>query len=318
MRTEKVSLTRERETLLITLYGKAGESRLPDSLLKDRFAAELVRCIDYDFARLGVDRDLMIGLALRAHILDGWTRDFIARHPDAVVLHLGCGLDSRIFRIDPPAGVSWFEVDYPDVIALRRRFYPARQGCTLIGSSVTEPGWLEAVPGGRPAMIVAEGLLPYLAAEEVPLLIDRLTRHLPGGELVFDSYSALGLRLLALQPAIRATGASLHWALEDPHELERQLPRLELVTELPAGDPEGYEPAQIARMSWPARLALLIFAALPSLTRFGGLLRYRFLARPQARTTTSPVRRSCPRRRSERAKPQRISRAHNPIVPAAT
>jgi O-methyltransferase involved in polyketide biosynthesis len=276
MQTETVALTREKETLLITLWAKAGESRLPDSLLEDRFAAEAAARIDYDFARLKVDRDLMVGLAMRAHTLDDWTRDFLGRHDDAIVLHLGCGLDSRIFRLDPPAGIDWYDVDYPDVIALREKLYPARDGYHLIGSSVTEPGWIAGLPQDRPTMIVAEGLLPYLPEEEVPLLLERLVRHCRAGEIVFDAYSPLGLRVIALQPAIMATGATLHWALDDPAELERQVPGLTLVTELTAYDPDGYDSEQIARMSWPARLAIQFFSLIPPLARIGLLLRYRF------------------------------------------
>lgn len=276
MQTETVALTREKETLLITLWAKAGESRLPDSLLEDRFAAEAAARIDYDFARLKVDRDLMVGLAMRAHTLDGWTRDFLADHDDAIVLHLGCGLDSRVFRIDPPVRIDWYDVDYPEVIALRCKLYPARENCHLIGSSVTEPGWLADLPQDRPAMIVAEGLLPYLPEEDVPLLLERLVRHCRSGEIIFDAYSPFGLRMIALQPSIRATGATLHWALDDPADLERQVPGLTLETELTAYDPDGYDPEQIARMSWPARLAIQFFSLLPPLARIGLLLRYRF------------------------------------------
>lgn len=276
MQTETVALTREKETLLITLWAKAGESLLPDSLLKDRFAAQAATRLDYDFARLKVDRDLMVGLAMRAHTLDGWTRAFLAEHSDAIVLHLGCGLDSRVFRIDPPAGVAWYDIDYPDVIALRQKLYPARDGYHLLGSSVTEPGWIAAVPRDRPAMIVAEGLLPYLPEDEVPLLLERLVQHCPSGEIVFDAYSPLGLKLIAMQPSIKATGAVLHWSLADPAELELQVPGLELVTELTAYDPDGYDRRQIARMSWPARLAMQFFSLIPPLSRIGVLLRYRF------------------------------------------
>jgi len=276
MQAETVALTREKETLLITLWAKAGESLLPDSLLRDRFAAQAAARIDYDFARLKVDRDLMVGLAMRAHVLDGWTREFLAEHDDALVLHLGCGLDSRVFRINPAVGIDWYDIDYPEVISLRQRLYPPRAGCHLIGSSVTESDWLAALPQDRPAMIVAEGLLPYLPEEEVPLLLERLVRHFPAGEIVFDAYSPFGLKLIALQPSIKATGALLHWSLDDPAELERQVPGLTLVTELTAYDPDGYDPAQIARMSWPARFAMQFFSLVPPLARIGLLLRYRF------------------------------------------
>jgi O-methyltransferase involved in polyketide biosynthesis len=276
MDTERITLTGAKETLLVTLAAKAGESRLPDSLLHDHFAAQAMARIDYDFARVTIDRDLMVGLALRAHILDGWTRDFLARHPAATVLHLGCGLDSRVFRLDPGPEVRWFDVDYPEVVELRRRLYPAREGYTLVGTPVTDPGWVAGVPADRPALILAEGLLPYVAADAVVPMLDRLTAHLPTGELAFDAYSRLGLWAIRNHPAIRRTRAQLLWPLEDPRELERAIPRLRLVTELRAYDPAGYPAAQIARMSATARAAVLAFRLFPALGKIGRLLRYSF------------------------------------------
>ncbi|MBT2323290.1 class I SAM-dependent methyltransferase [Variovorax paradoxus] len=274
--TEKVTLTREKETLLITLYAKGEESRLPDSLLHDRFAAEALGRIDYDFSKLQVSRDDMIGIAMRAHILDGWTREFIAKYPRSTVLHLGCGLDSRVFRIDPPPSVRWIDVDFPEVVALRRRLYPERESYSLIGASVTEPGWLAAVPSYRPAMVIAEGLFMYLAEDAVPQLLARITRHFPGGHVAFDSFSRLGLRLVRHHRSVRATGATLRWSMDDPHELERRIPKMRLLTELMAYDPDGYDRRQIARMSWPARMAVRVLTVVPLLGKLGRLLRYSF------------------------------------------
>lgn len=276
MQGETVTLRGAKETLLITLCAKAGESSLPDSLLKDHFAAEAMARIDYDFERLGVDRDMMIGVALRAHVIDNWTRDFIGRHPEATVLHLGCGLDARVFRVAPPAGIRWFDVDYPDVIALRQRLYAERDNCTLLGSSVMEPGWIEAVPRDRPAFVIAEGLLPYLPEEEVLDLLERVTDHFPGGELAFDAYSPLGLTMIAWQPSVRRTGAALHWALDDPLELLRQLPQLKLLEQLTGYGADGYDPRQVARMSLPARVAIQMFGWLPALSQMARLMRFRF------------------------------------------
>jgi O-methyltransferase involved in polyketide biosynthesis len=271
MAGEKVNLTGARETLLMTLYGKALESRLPDSLLQDRFADEAVRKIDYDFSRLKVDANLGTGFAIRAKTLDLRVRDFLARNHDAIVLHLGCGLDTRIFRVDPPQGVDWFDVDYADVIALRRKLYPARERYHLAASSVTDPEWLADVPRNRPAIVVAEGLMPYLAADEGPRLISRLASHLAGGELIFDAYSRFGLKLIRLSPAIKATGAEVHWAIEDPRELERAVPKLRFVEEIPA-----YKPDHSVRMGWRAKLFVRAWKYIPALRKIGRLLRYRF------------------------------------------
>ncbi|WP_292390396.1 class I SAM-dependent methyltransferase [Mesorhizobium sp.] len=235
MTAEKANLTRAKETLLMTLYGKALESRLPHSLLKDHFADAAVRRIDYDFSRLKVDANLGIGFAIRAKTLDVHVEDFLARNPDAIVLHLGCGLDTRVFRVDPPRDVDWFDVDYPEVIELRRKLYPPRDGYHLVASSLTEPGWLTDVSRNRPAIVVAEGLTPYLAADQGLRLLSRLVSHLASGELM--SYSRFGLKLLRLNPAVKATGAEVHWAIEDPHELERAVPKLRFVDEVPPTNP---------------------------------------------------------------------------------
>jgi O-methyltransferase involved in polyketide biosynthesis len=268
---EKVHLTREKETLLITLYGKALESRLPGSLLRDHFADEAVRNIDYDFSRLKVDGNLGVGLAVRAKTLDDRVLDFLARNPDAIVLHLGCGLDTRIFRVDPPQGVTWFDVDYPEVIELRRKLYPPRDHHHLVPSSVTEPRWLDAVPRDRPAMIVAEGLTPYIAADEGPRLFSRLVSHLASGELMFDAYSRFGLKLLRLNPSFRATGAEVHWSIEDPHELELAVPKLRFIEDISA-----YKPEHAARMGWFAKLFIRLWIHIPALRKIGRLLRYQF------------------------------------------
>ena len=271
MAGEKVNLTGAKETLLMTLYGKALESRLPDTLLGDHFADEAVRKIDYDFSRLKVDDNLGVGLAIRAKTLDVRVQDFLARNPDAIVLHLGCGLDTRIFRVDPPQGVDWFDVDYPEVIELRRRLYPSRGHYHLVASSVTEPDWLTKVPRNRPAVVVMEGLTPYLPAEEGPRLFSRLVSHLASGELMFDAYSRFGLKLLRLNPTIRATGAEVHWAIDDPHELERAVPKLRFIDDISA-----YSPERTAGLGWSARLFIQLWRHIPALRKVGRILRFRF------------------------------------------
>jgi O-methyltransferase involved in polyketide biosynthesis len=272
METEKVHLTGAKQTLLITVHAKAVESRSPASLLKDHFADAALSRIDYDFKPLDLGPDGAVSLAMRAKAFDDWTRAFLTDHPHAVVLNLGCGLDSRIFRVDPPPEIAWFDVDFPDVIEIRQRVYPAREkGYRMIGASVTEPGWLQQVPSDRAVMIVAEGLMPYLAAAEAPKLVARLVAHFPSGELAFDGYSRLGLKMLRITPQFRATGAEVHWALDDAHSLERALPRLRLVEEK-----VQYDSADIARMSWPARLTVTLWRYIPALRKIGRLVRYRF------------------------------------------
>ncbi len=271
---EKVHLTREKATLLITLYAKAEESRLPGSLLQDHYAAEAVARIDHDFAALGMRRDEMIGLAMRAYTLDAWVREFLAAHRGATVLHLGCGLDSRVFRMDPAPDVNWFDVDFPEVIDLRRALYPARAGYQMLGSPMSDLGWLSRIPTDRPALVVAEGLFLYMPEDEVLQLLRTVATQFPSGEIAFDAYSRLGLALASRNRMFRATGAVMRWSLGDPLDLEAQVPGLRLRSEQWLY--EESDATQWARYSWPARAAIWLMRRVAPLRRLGRLLRYRY------------------------------------------
>ncbi|WP_197513675.1 class I SAM-dependent methyltransferase [Mycobacterium sp. E2462] len=219
-------------TNLVTLYLRAYESRSRKPILGDTAAAAAVDRIDYDFARirrttLPVSNQYLV--ALRARQLDDWSAAFLGRHHDAVVLHLGCGLDSRAFRLDVPASVLWFDVDQPGVVALRRRLYDDTDSYRMIGSSVTDRAWLDAVPTGRPTLVVAEGLLMYLAEDQVRRLLCRLADRFGGGEMLFDTLSPWAPRLSRL-----FTRGIVKWGLADARAIEAWDPRLRLVQRSPA------------------------------------------------------------------------------------
>ncbi|MCW2879381.1 MAG: O-methyltransferase-like protein [Sphaerisporangium sp.] len=268
---EKVHLTKEKETLLATLYGRAAHSRTENPVLRDPLAEQAVDRIDYDFGKLRMRATDALSVAIRVKTLDNLTAGHLARVPDATVVHLGCGLDTRVYRVDPPETVRWFDVDFPDVISLRERLFPPRPGYTMIGLPATDPGWLELVPADRPVLVVAEGLLMYLTTEEVHDLLRRVTGRFPSGEIIFDALSRLAVKLSRFQPAIRATGATLRWGLDDPAELTAAVPRLRLASELFFSDvPE------VERFPAGYRAALAVMNRIYFLRRVGRILRYRF------------------------------------------
>ena len=224
-------------TNLVTLYLRAYECRSPRPILGDRAAAEAVDRIDYDFKRIHRAARPWANqflVALRAKKLDDWTADFVRRRPDAVVLHLGCGLDTRAFRINPPDTVQWFDLDQPDVIDLRRKLYDETDAYCMIGSSVTDPGWLEKIPTDRPTVVVAEGLLMYLIEREVRALLARVTDRFGNGELLFDTLSPAGPRLSKL-----FTNDIVKWGIRDAREIQTWNPGLRFIEQ--ASTLAGYE-----------------------------------------------------------------------------
>ncbi len=165
---------------------------------------------------------------MRALHFDRWTRAFLAANPASTVLHLGCGLDTRVYRIDPGPDVRWYDVDMPDVIALRRQLYPERAGYQQIGASVTDLPWLDGIPGDTPVLVVAEGLVMYLHEKDGTALFRRITGQFPSGRIAFDGYSGAMVRLVSRLATVRGARVELFWGVDDPHDLEKQVPRLHL------------------------------------------------------------------------------------------
>ncbi|WP_410658460.1 class I SAM-dependent methyltransferase [Amycolatopsis sp. lyj-112] len=270
---EKVRFTEEKATMLATLYGRALDARSERPILGDTAADEAVKQIDYDFASLGVDGQLGLTVALRAKPMDDWAASFLREHPDATVVQLGCGMDSRVYRLDPPPSVRWFDVDYPEVVDLRGRIYPARDGYRTIGSSVTDFAWIDDIPADKPGLVIAEGLTMYLRPSEGEELLRRLIAHFPqGGEMVFDTFSRLGIKLQKLNPVIRKAGATLYWGIDEISELERL--GLTLVSKLDSTD---YATPEVKDLLSPSMRGQLWFAGLfPAFRKMGRILRFRF------------------------------------------
>lgn len=254
-------------TMLVTLYLRAQESQLEHSVLGDHAAAEAVARIDYDFDRMRRwtnPSSNQFLVALRANQFDEWTLEFLARHPDAVVLHLGCGLDSRAFRLDLPAGVDWFDIDVPDVIELRRKVFSEHEHYRMIGSSVTEPGWAAEVPADRPVLVVAEGLLMYLAESDVRQLLQRLTDRFGSGELLFDALPRWAAAIGRFAP----WGRHGAWGTRDARELEQWNPRLKFVE-------TGVLDVEAIPLKSQRRLFRLRFR-IPAARNYDTLYRFRF------------------------------------------
>ncbi|TFV56301.1 class I SAM-dependent methyltransferase [Mycobacterium sp. PS03-16] len=236
----RVDLRGAPATMLATLYAHALDADAVDSVLHDHWARRIVAGIDHDWAATTITARNAPSVTLRAAHFDRWTRQFLAVHPEAVVVHLGCGLDSRYFRVTPGPGVQWFDVDYPEVVALRSRFYPARPQLHTVGASVTEPGWLSEVPADRPTLVLGEGLTMYLTEADGLALLRRLVTRFSSGELQFDAFNRLGIRTQWTNTVVRRAGATLHWGIDGPADILHAVPGTRLLAWVPVFDSDSF------------------------------------------------------------------------------
>jgi O-methyltransferase involved in polyketide biosynthesis len=213
------------ETLLLPLYNRAMESQRPDALIKDKKAVELVMQMSLDFSRvrqIPMNELLKVMRIMFTREFDRYTRDFLERHPEAAVVHIGCGLDSRFERVDN-GQVEWYDLDLPDVIALRRKYLGDEgERYHLLACSVLEDAWLEAVKvySPRPFLFLAETVFVYFTEAQVKSLVLRLRDQFSGAELVFDGWRPfevwLGNRHLSNSPF----AGLMQWSFWHGQEIE--------------------------------------------------------------------------------------------------
>jgi O-methyltransferase involved in polyketide biosynthesis len=216
------SLESVSETLLMTLYVRARESQRPNAMIKDDKAVAMVNQIDYDFSRLRMQRHDEVGIIMRMNKFDSHVRDFLKRNPKAVVVHIGCGLDTRFERVDN-RHVEWFDLDMPDVMALRQKMMRNESSrYHTLATSVFEDGWLEDVRRFKPCpfMFIAEGVLPYFEEAQVKSLFLKLCEHFPGCELVCDAHTPFVIWVDNLHLAYAKVKARMHWSIKDGKDIE--------------------------------------------------------------------------------------------------
>ena len=247
------------ETLLLPLYIRALESQRPDALIRDDKAVALVEQIRYDsswMTKMRVDEEDQVTLVLRNREFDHYVRDFLARNSEAVVVHIGCGLDSRFERVDN-GQVEWYDLDLPEVIELRRKLIDGEGARNhLLACSVLDSAWLNVVSAHhpRPFLFLAEGVLMYFEEAQVKSLVLTLRDHFPGSELVFDAFSPFLVRMNNLRISRTNIGARYHWGLKRGQDLERWGDGITLLDEwFPLSRPE----ARLAHVRWMRHIPLL-------------------------------------------------------------
>jgi O-methyltransferase involved in polyketide biosynthesis len=202
MNSEKidVQLSGVTETLLLPLYNRAMESQRPDAMIRDEKAVELVTQMRLDFSpvrQLRITELLKLIRIMLTREIDRYARDFLTRHPQAVVVHIGCGLDTRFERVaERNDQVEWYDLDLPEVIQLRRKFIGAEhERYHLLAGSILDETWLEVVSAHtmrlqapRSILFLAEAVFIFFTEAQVRSLLLTLRDHFPGAELVFDGW----------------------------------------------------------------------------------------------------------------------------------
>jgi len=207
------------KTLYIPLYGKAYVSQRGIILHDPK--AEMIWAQE-GFALKGKSKSkwLAYNMGMRSAVFDRWVEEETSRRSDAIVLHIGCGLDSRAERAKHHASL-WVDIDFPDVIAERKKYFAEQDAYRMIGADVREENWLQELPGGH-AIVVMEGVSMYLGTMEMKKLLCRLSAHFESVFLLADFYTTFAAKASKYKNPINDVGVTAVYGMDDPKELEAE------------------------------------------------------------------------------------------------
>ena len=206
------------KTLYIPLYGKAYVSE-KGLFLTDKKAEEIWQKAQFKLKGKSKSKYLAYYMAIRALDFDNYVKEKINDNKDAVIIHFGCGLDSRVLRISDCDNL-WYDIDLLDVINERKKYYNETDKYKMLVSNTTDNQWLHEIKNKSNAIILLEGVSMYLSNEQLTKLIKDLSDSFNKISLLMDCYTIFAAKMSKYKNPVKDVGVNKVYGIDDPTTLE--------------------------------------------------------------------------------------------------
>ena len=201
------------KTLFIPLFGKAFVSK-QNIILKDPKAEKIWDAEGFALRGKAKSKWLAYNMAMRARVFDDWTDVMLEEKEDALVLHIGCGLDSRCNRVKQPYQL-WLDCDLPEVIGVRRKYYEETKKYRMIALDATDSEQIKSLPDSDTAIVVLEGLSMYLSHEQLQGFLRTLQEKYNSLHILMDVYTEFGAKASKYKNPVNEVGVTKLYGLDD-------------------------------------------------------------------------------------------------------
>ena len=206
------------KTLYIPLYGKAYVSK-KGIILNDKKAEEIWSAEGFELKGKSKSKWLAYYMGMRSRVFDNWLLEEMKKDSEAVILHIGCGMDSRVLRVGTE-GHLWYDIDFPSVIEERKKYYVENDFYHMIEADVRKQNWLSADLKSKHAIIVMEGVSMYFEPQELKVVLEQLSSHFETVNLLMDCYTTMAAKASKYKNPINDVGVTQVYGLDEPTELE--------------------------------------------------------------------------------------------------
>ena len=208
------------KTLYIPLYGKSYVSKR-GLFLNDKKAEEIWEAEEFSLKGKSKSKWLAYYMGVRSAVFDKWVKQQMLTVSDSVVIHIGCGMDSRAMRVGTE-NHKWYDVDFSEVIEERKRYYAETDDYQMIAGDARTCGWLTAIEENKSAIVVMEGVSMYLTVDEMRNLADSLCAHFENIVLLVDAYTSFAAKMSKLRNPINDVGVTEVYGIDNPHAYQTE------------------------------------------------------------------------------------------------
>ena len=202
------------KTLYIPLYGKAYVSR-KGLFLDDKKAEEIWAAEGFELKGKSKSKWLAYYMGIRSAVFDEWLKQQMTDAQDAVVIHIGCGMDSRVLRAGD-VNHKWYDVDFPEVIEERKKYYSESDNYQMLAVDVRAVDWLKSISENKRAVVVMEGVSMYLTSKELYELTVKLSEHFEQIAFLMDCYTVLAAKMSKYKNPVNDVGVTEVFGTDNP------------------------------------------------------------------------------------------------------
>ena len=208
------------KTMYIPLYGKAYVSK-KGIILCDKKAEEIWSNEGFSLKGKSKSKWLAYFMGMRAAVYDCWAKEQMEENPDAVVLHIGCGMDSRVLRIGDNLH-KWYDIDFPEVISERKLYYAENENYKMLVGDARKPEWLSEINQTKAAVVIFEGVSMYLKEGEIKNLFSNIEAKFKSIKILADFYTSFAAKASKYKNPINEVGVTEVYGTDDPSVFERE------------------------------------------------------------------------------------------------
>ncbi len=217
------------KSLFIPLAVRAAEINQQNPVIQDEKSVSIIERTDTGDLIINGGQITTHGILSRTKVIDDEIRNILLNKPDTTIINLGAGLDTRICRLDN-GKLRGFELDLPDAITLRRKFFEENDRIRFIAKSVLDDAWVQEIGDihGQNIVILAEGLLMYFPPEDICRIFGLLSEHFPGADMYFDVMHSFFIG--------KSISSPFCWGLDKAKDIEALNPSICLLHSWSTGD----------------------------------------------------------------------------------